>query len=209
MKTELLDFIRMVLGLFLYALGMVVGYQAQVGYAPWEVFHVGFSKLTGVSIGVASILVGVLVLVFVVYKKEALGLGTIINMVLVGIFFDLILASGVISTASSLVVSGIYVILAMVIISFATYYYVGAGYGAGPRDSLIFYLHRRLKISVGAARRLIEVVVTLLGYFMGGMVGVGTLIFALVTGHIMEYTFRLVGFDPKKVQHRTFKHNKL
>lgn len=203
MKSSLHDLVRLIIGLFLYALGMVMGYEAQVGYAPWEVFHVGLSKVTGVSIGTASILVGFLVLVFTIYKKEPLGIGSFLNMFLIGIFFDLILATGLIARASSLAISGIYVVLAMIIISFATYYYVGAGFGAGPRDSLIFYLHKRFKISVGVARRIIEVLVTLIGYFMGGMIGLGTLIFALVTGYIMDYTFKLLGFDPKAVQHKT------
>ena len=64
MKSSLHDLVRLIIGLFLYALGMVMGYEAQVGYAPWEVFHVGLSKVTGVSIGTASILVGFLVLVY-------------------------------------------------------------------------------------------------------------------------------------------------
>lgn len=205
MKEKYIDLIKVIMGLFLYALGMVLGYEAHVGYAPWEVFHVGFSRLTGVSIGMATILIGIVVLIFVVYKKEPLGLGSILNMILIGVFFDMILNWGFIPQASNMVISMIYVVLAMIVVSFATYYYVGAGYGAGPRDSLIFYLARRFDISVGAARRIIEVAVTFFGWLMGGMVGIGTLIFAFVTGYVMEYVFKLVNFKPNAIQHRTFR----
>ena len=205
MKKINSDFIKLNIGLFLYSLGMVIGYEAHVGYAPWEVFHVGISKVTNISIGQASILMGLLILLYTILKKEPLGIGSILNMIVVGLVFDLILYLGFIPTSHSFTQSMIYVFLAMVIISFATYFYVGAGFGAGPRDGLMISISRRFGFSMGASRRFIEITVTVLGYFMGGQVGIGTLIFAFVTGYIMDFIFTKVNFDPKTVEHRLIK----
>lgn len=205
MKNVNSDFIKLNIGLILYSLGMVIGYEAHVGYAPWEVFHVGISKITGISIGQASILVGLLILVYTVLKKEPLGIGSILNMIIVGLVFDLILYTGIIPTTSSFIQSMFYVFLAMVVISFATYFYVGAGFGAGPRDGLMISISRRFGFSMGTSRRLIEITVTLLGYFMGGQVGIGTLIFAFATGYIMDFIFVKLNFDAKTIEHRLIK----
>lgn len=205
MKSVNSDFIKLNIGLILYSLGMVIGYEAHVGYAPWEVFHVGISKVTGISIGQASILVGLLILVYTALKKEPLGIGSILNMIIVGLVFDLILYTGIIPTTSSFIQSMFYVFLAMVVISFATYFYVGAGFGAGPRDGLMISISRRFGFSMGASRRLIEIAATLLGYFMGGQVGIGTLIFAFATGYIMDFIFVRLNFDAKTIEHRLIK----
>lgn len=205
MKSVNSDFIKLNIGLILYSLGMVIGYEAHVGYAPWEVFHVGISKVTGISIGQASILVGLLILVYTALKKEPLGIGSILNMIIVGLVFDLILYTGIIPTTSSFIQSMFYVFLAMIVISFATYFYVGAGFGAGPRDGLMISISRRFGFSMGASRRLIEIAATLLGYFMGGQVGIGTLIFAFATGYIMDFIFVKLNFDAKTIEHRLIK----
>lgn len=126
-------------------------------------------------------------------------------MIIVGLVFDLILYTGIIPTTSSFIQSMFYVFLAMVVISFATYFYVGAGFGAGPRDGLMISISRRFGFSMGTSRRLIEITVTLLGYFMGGQVGIGTLIFAFATGYIMDFIFVKLNFDAKTIEHRLIK----
>lgn len=207
MKKMYSDIFKLFFGLFLYSLGMVVGYQAHIGYAPWEAFHVGLSNVTGLSIGQAGILVGAIIMVFVVIKKEALGYGGILNMILIGLQFDLILSSGLVPISASFVQSLIYVFIAMIIISFATYFYISAAFGAGPRDALMVFLSRRFKISNGFARRILEIVVTFFGYLMGGQVWIGTLIFAFVTGVIMDFIFTKLKFDPKTIEHRLIRNS--
>lgn len=196
------DIIKLYFGLFLYAFGMILAYQAQIGYAPWDVFHVGLSLQTGLTVGQASILVGFSLLLIVTFLKEPLGFGTISNMIFVGVFFDLIFHSAMVPQASSLAISLIYAFFAMVILSFATYFYISSGLGAGPRDSLMILLHRKTGLSLGTVRRLIEVLVTFLGWLLGGTLGLGTLLFALLTGSFMNLLFPLFHFDPKKIQHR-------
>lgn len=197
------DLIKLFLGLFLYAFGMIMGYQAQFGYAPWDVFHVGVSLQLGISVGQATILIGFFVLLIVTLLREPFGIGTISNMVFIGIFFDLILASKLIPASSSLPMSFLYALISMVIVSFATYYYIASGFGAGPRDSLMVLIHRRTGLSLGTVRRIIEVLVTFFGWLMGGTVWIGTLVFALLTGTIMNLLFPLLHFDPKSIAHRT------
>ena len=198
------DVVKLYFGLFLYAFGMVLGYQAQFGYAPWDVFHVGVSLRTGITVGQATILIGFLVLLLVTLLKEPFGFGTVSNMIFVGIFFDLILSTGLIPASKSLPLSLLYTLIAMIIISFATYYYISSGFGAGPRDSLMVLIHRRTGLSLGTVRRLIEILVTFLGWLMGGRVWIGTLVFALFTGTMMNVLFPLLGFNPKEIKHRSF-----
>lgn len=199
------EFIKLNFGLLLYGLSMVFAYQANIGYAPWDVFHVGFSKITGLSVGQASILVGFFILIFIAINKVPIGLGTILNMLVIGLYFDLIMLWGLVPLSIGLIHSLIYALISMVLASFAIYFYVSTAYGAGPRDSLFFFISKNYKLSLGLSRILIESIVVLLGFIMGGKVGLGTLIFAFLTGHVMNLIFKILNFLPATIVHRTFK----
>lgn len=196
------DILKLSLGLFLYALGLVIAYEAHVGYAPWEVFHIGLSQMTKLTIGQANVLASMAIMLFVYLMKEPMGVGSLLNVVLVGLLFDLLLYMGFVPKINSPLLGILYVLIAMIVLSLATYYYVDAGFGAGPRDSFIIFLHRRYNLPIGTSRRITEIGATALGYFMGGTVGLGTLAFAFGTGYVMEFIFNLLKFDPKATQHR-------
>lgn len=163
----------------------------------------GFARITGLSVGQASIIVGFIILAFVAYNRVAIGLGTLLNMVLIGIYFDLIIYWQLIPLSKSLVLSLAYALISMILVSLAIYYYAGTGYGAGPRDSLFFFVNKKYNLSLGSSRIIIESIAVLFGYLMGGKVGMGTLIFAFVTGYIMNGIFKLLKFDPKMIVHRS------
>lgn len=205
MKTpRLLRLIRLIFGLFLYALGVVMQIQAHIGYAPWDIFHVGVSKTIGLSIGQVTILVGLIIVVIDWLLKERLGIGTIANMLLVGTFVDIIMNTGLIPQMNSML-SGIALLLAgMVVICFGMYFYVGSAFGAGPRDTLMVAINRRLGIPVGAARSLMELTAAIAGWLLGGMLGIGTLIAVAGIGVAIQIVFRLLKFQPKDVVHETF-----
>src|SRR5690554_232828 len=121
-------FIRLIWGLFLYALGVSVTLNAQIGYAPWEVFHVGLSKTLGVSIGVASIIVGVVIVVVTTSLGEKLGLGTVLNMILIGVFLDIILMLNILPVASNFLTGVIMLTIGLFIIALASYFYIGTAF---------------------------------------------------------------------------------
>lgn len=196
-------FLKLQFGLFLYGLGITICLQAQIGYAPWDIFHVGVSLVTGMSVGRASILIGFLILVIVMIMRERLGIGSLFNMVVVGLHLDLILRLGIVPQAGSFPLGVFMMALGVFTICTATVFYIASGFGAGPRDSLMVALHRRLGIPIGAARALIETSVTLLGWRMGGMLGIGTILSVLFSAVFIQIVFRLFHFDPKTVRHES------
>ncbi len=203
MKSFYMRLLRLLCGLFLYSLGIVFTLKANIGYAPWEVFHVGFATTAGISIGTASIITGLVIGILSIMLGEKLGLGTVLNMVLIGVFLDVILIFEFIPMANNFTFSLIMMFVGMVIISFASYFYIGSGFGAGPRDSLMVALTRKTKLSVGICRGSIELMAVFVGWRLGGMVGLGTIISAFAIGFCIQTTFKLFKFDPAMIQHST------
>ena len=203
MKQFLIRLLRLISGLFLYALGIVVTLKAHVGYAPWEVFHVGLANTMGMSIGTASILTGLVIGLLTILLGEKLGLGTILNMVLIGIFLDIILEFKMIPVINNFVLGIIMLLAGLFIISLASYFYIGSGFGAGPRDSLMVALTRKTGLPIGLCRGIIEIAAVLVGWRLGGMVGIGTIISAFIIGFCIQTTFKLLNFDAKEVKHES------
>lgn len=207
LKMNRIDFSRrlgkLLLGLFLFALGIVVTMKANLGFGPWEVFHQGVSLRVGLSIGNVSILTGLLICVLVVLAGEKLGLGTILNMVLIGVFMDRILALGVIPRMESFLPGLLVMFTGLFTISLASYFYIGSGFGAGPRDSLMVALERKTGMAVGLCRGIVEGSAVMAGWLLGGPVGLGTVLAAFGIGFCIQVVFRLLKFDAKAVRHET------
>ncbi len=203
MRQSVVRLLRLFGGIFLYALGIVFILKANIGYAPWEVFHVGISYVTGMSIGVASILTGFIIVLVVFIFKEKLGLGTIVNMVFIGVFLDFIVWLHVLPTANNMFFGIAMLIIGLFIIALGSYFYIGSGFGAGPRDSLMVLLTRKTKLPVGVCRTSIELLVLVVGWMLGGMVGVGTIISVFGIGFCVQVTFKLLKFDTTSIQHET------
>jgi len=195
--------LRLLLGLLLYALGIVLTLNARIGFGPWEVFHVGLAETTGMSIGTASIITGVAIALIALLIGEKLGLGTVLNMVLIGIFLDAILAVAFIPVAASFWIGVVMMVAGLFVISLGSYFYIGSGFGAGPRDSLMVALVRKTRLPVGVIRGGIELTAVLVGWRLGGMVGLGTVLAAVLIGFCVQLTFRLLRFDPTAVQHES------
>lgn len=196
-------FIRLIFGLFLYALGIVMTINANIGYAPWDVFHVGLANSVGLSIGVASILTGVVIVFISWLLGEKLGLGTILNMLLIGVFLDMIMALKVIPKLDHVVLGTLMMIGGLFVIALASYFYIGAAFGAGPRDSLMVALTRKTGLSVGICRGSIELLAVIIGWRMGGKLGLGTILSALAIGFCVQMTFKWLKFDATSVKHET------
>jgi len=153
--------------------------------------------------GQISILVGALICLAVYLLQEKLGVGTLLNMLLIGVFIDLIFALKIIPVINHLWIGIIVMVAGLWIIALGTYFYIGSGFGAGPRDNLMVSLRRRSNWPVGVCRALVEGTALLLGYFLGGQVGVGTIIAVFGIGFCVQIVFHLLRFDPSKVDHET------
>lgn len=185
--------ILLIAGLFLFALAMALSLQCNLGAASWTVLHDGISRQTPLSIGVATQLVGVLMGLVSWLAGIRLGLGTLANMILVGLFLDLILWSNTIPEADAYAVRVLMLLAGIVLLGLASAMYIKAGFGAGPRDSFMLAVHRRMNWRIGKVRWLMEVSAVVVGIALGGAFGVGTIIFAMLVGFSVDFFFNLLG----------------
>lgn len=185
--------LQLVLGLTLFGVAIALMVQSGLGLGPWDAFHVGLSQLTGVSIGMASILIGLLIVGGALLIGVRPGPGTLANMVLIGIFIDLLLP--VVPEAHGWVWGLAYYLVGIVICGFATGLYIGAGLGKGPRDGLMIGIGHRTGWPVRRVRTLTEIGVLACGWLMGGTIGVGTVLFAVSIGPAMQWGLQLFGMS--------------
>ena len=176
--------IQLYTGLMLYGVSIALFVRADLGLDPWDVFHQGVSFLLSIKIGQVVILTGVLVLLLWIPLRQRPGLGTISNVIVLGLVADATLA--VVSPVTSLTVRITLLVSAVVMNALATALYIGAGFGAGPRDGLMTGLHARTGWSVRAIRTCMELSVLLIGWLLGGSIGVGTVFYALAIGPLIQ-----------------------
>jgi uncharacterized protein len=185
---------RLFAGLWLFAAGVVLGLRSGLGVSPWDVLHDGIRQATPLSFGAASVLVGVvLVLVALAYGVRP-GPGTLANMVAIGVFADVMLATGV---GGDLDLLPLPLRLAAVLggvglVALGSALYIGAGLGSGPRDSLMLALSARTGARVGLVRALIEAGALVAGWLLGGAAGIGTVVFVVGVGPAVELAFHLL-----------------
>jgi uncharacterized membrane protein YczE len=175
--------LRLYAGLALYGAGVGLQIESRLGNDPWDVLHQGLAVRSGWSIGTWIILVGAIVMLFWIPLRQKPGVGTISNIVLLGVFADLTIR--VAPTPDDLVVRWTYLLVAVVLVAAATGLYISAGLGPGPRDGLMTGLNR-LGLSIRAARTMIELSVLAGGWLLGGTVGVGTVVFAVAIGPLTQ-----------------------
>lgn len=189
--------------LFANGFGVYLTIQANIGAGPWDVLNLGLSKSLGMLYGTASIAVSVTILVIDILLREPIGLAMFIDAFVVGKavdFFNLIRA---VPPAASLM-TGIPVMIAgLVIMAYTQYTYMIASLGCGPRDTLLVGLAKRARrIPIGAVSIALLSFATLVGWLLGGPVGVGTLICAFCAGPIMQFAFHTVRFDATLIRHQ-------
>lgn len=175
----------MILGLFGVGLSIAMMIRAQIGAAPWDVFHVAVAQQSGLSIGLVTVLTSILVLLLWLPLGSKYGLGTLANALLVGVFADFCL--DVLPTAQGLAWGLAQHLAGILLHALSIALYVGAQLGAGPRDGLMTGLHRRFGIKIAPARFAIEAGVCLAGWLLGGPLGLGTLAFALLIGPLCQF----------------------
>ncbi len=189
---------QLYVGLVLFGVSMALLVRSRLGNMPWDVLHQGLVRQVGGTIGQWSIAVGALVLLLWIPLRERSGLGTLSNVVLVGASVDATLA--VLPTAGPMPARVAFMLAGVVLNAVATALYVGAHLGPGPRDGLMTGFVRRTGASVRLVKTLIEVTVVLAGWAMGGTLGVGTAVFVLTIGPLVQvFLHRLAVPRPEPV----------
>ena len=175
--------VRCVAGLALFGVGVAMIIDADLGAAPWDVFHTGVSDLTGLGVGTVIILTGAALLLLWIPLRETPGLGTVLNAVEIGLVVDLVLP--LIPEPDGLAARLVMMFAGVAVIGIGSAAYIGAGLGPGPRDGLMTGIARR-GVSIRVARTGIEVTVLLIGVALGGAIGLGTAVFAVGIGPLVQ-----------------------
>ncbi|HDZ2890751.1 TPA: YczE/YyaS/YitT family protein [Klebsiella pneumoniae] len=176
--------LQLYIGLVLYGVSTALFVHANLGADPWDVFHLGVAKQLGSSFGTVIILTGAAVLLLWIPIRQMPGLGTVSNVIVLGLAADATLA--VLPPLESMVARSALLVGAIVLNAIATGMYIGAGFGPGPRDGLMTGLHARTGWSLRGIRTAIELSVLLIGWLLGGKFGVGTVIYALSIGPLIQ-----------------------
>lgn len=176
--------VQLYVGLGLYGLSTAMFIRSDLGVDPWDVFHLGVAIQLGMSIGTVIILTGAAVLLLWIPLRQWPGLGTISNVICIGLAADATMA--LIPELTSLPLRVAMMVAGIVVNAIATGMYIGAGFGPGPRDGLMTGIHARLGWSIRSVRTSIEVSVLLIGILLGGSFGVGTVLYALTIGPLIQ-----------------------
>jgi uncharacterized membrane protein YczE len=174
----------LIAGLLLFGFGIALMAEAGLGLGPWEAFHQGLGRITGQEIGTISVLLGIPILLLWWPLGERPGIGTLLNVVLIGTATNVGIA--LLPSAAGPGIQLAMMLAGLVTIGLGSGLYLAADLGAGPRDGLMTGIHRRFRWSIRRARTFVEVTVLVLGWLFGGTIGLGTLAFAFGIGPLVQ-----------------------
>ncbi len=188
-------------GFLLYGLALALLIRADLGTSTWLVLEIALADLLGIRIGTMTVYVGLVVLLAALALRERVGWGTLANILCIGPWLNLFLG-WIFTPAENFALQIGMFVLGIWIQGIATAVYIGVDAGAGPRDSLMLAVHRVTGFSVRFARGVIEVLVVMLGWLLGGPVGWGTLAFALLIGPSVQWAFKVFKVRPHKPEEK-------
>jgi uncharacterized membrane protein YczE len=188
----------LVFGLLLCAAGIVALLESELGLSPWDVLHQGLAQHSPLSYGTANIAVGVAVLGCSWLLGARVGVGTVANASLIGLFIEVLVRVPAVDALSDegLAVRSVVLVVGIALVAVGSAFYLGGALGAGPRDSLMLVLALRSGWRIGVVRTLLESSVVVAGAFLGGTIGIGTIAFALLIGPLLEASFWLLARTP-------------
>ena len=191
------------LGLMLFGVAVYLVIQANIGVNPWDAFCLGLADKLGVLYGTASIMISFAVICIDLLLREKIGLGTILDAVVVVKTVDLLNWLDLIPKQNSMWISLPMMFLGFFIAGFSQYIYMKAGLSCGPRDAMQVAIGRRMpRVPIGAVNVIILAVVLLIGWGLGGPIGIGTLIAPFASGGFQQLAFNIMKFEPKEVKHQ-------
>jgi len=189
-NTFIRDFIVIQIGFLLYGLAITLIVRANLGTGTWLVLEVALANILGIKIGTMTVYMGFLVLIIALTLREQVGWGTLGNILSIGPWLNLFL-DWISTPKDNLALQITMFLLGVLIQGVATAVYIGVDAGAGPRDSLMLAIQRTTGVSLRVARGAIEIIVVLIGWLLGGPLGLGTVIFALLIGPSVQWAFKL------------------
>jgi len=205
LKQLPLKLLQLFLGFFLVGLGVIFMRYANLGLNPWGTFHEGVSKLSGIRFGTITQFTGLTIILISMVLKIYPGVGTLLNMYFCGFFINMIDDINIIPVPETLPMKSLYLFLGIWILALGIYTYISVGLGAGPRDGLMVGLVKKTGISVSKIRTVIEFTALAIGFFLGGTVGLGTIIAAFGIGYAIQTVFKWRKFDSKTMHQMNFK----
>ena len=191
-------------GLFGFGVGVYLTIQANIGVAPWDTFYLGINKVTGIQYGNISIAASIIIILIDVFVlKERIGIGTLLDAVVVGKTVDLMNWLNLVPAQQNMIVGIILMLIGLFIMGFSQYLYMQAGLSCGPRDSMLVGISKKIpKVKVGYIGTAILITVFILGWLLDGPIGVGTIIAVALQGTLMQVAFNIMKFDPKDITHQ-------
>ncbi len=182
----------------MFAVGIVAILESRLGLSPWDVLNQGLARHTPLSFGMANVAIGLAILVLAWSLGGAPGIGTVANAVLVGTFIQALTSIGAVTSLAhdGLAARAALLVVGIWLIGPATAFYIGADLGAGPRDTLMLVGTRRTGVRIGFVRAVLELCALAAGIALGGTFGVGTVLFALAIGPVIESSFSLLARSP-------------
>lgn len=187
--------VKLLIGLYLVGLGLAMMIHTGLGVPPWDVLSQGLQVQTGWSFGTCAVVISGIVLMIWIPIKQQPGIGTLTNAVLIGPFADL--SKPFMPELDGWLANLIWLLLGLISVALGGGLYISANLGAGPRDGLMVGLTRVSGRPFWLVRTIGEGLVLLTGWLLGGTVGIGTAIFAISIGTLMQYTMKMFGFDPR------------
>lgn len=207
-SSILINMIIAAVSLFVNGFGVYLTIHANIGAAPWDVFNLGLSNTFGILYGTASITVSLIILAIDILMREPIGIAMFIDAIVVGKSVDLFNFLNIVPQPNSILGGIIMTIIGLFIIGYTQATYMMASLGCGPRDTLLVGLKRRLKkIPIGIISIFLLSAVTAIGYFLGGPVGIGTLLCAFAAGPIMQFAFITLRFNAVEIHHQSIKNS--
>ena len=202
-KKILRGWLQIVAGLFVFAFGVHLTIFANIGLAPWDCLGMGIARHTPLNYGIAMTLTAIAVLVVDLLMKERIGFGTIIDALLTGNFVQLFNDLNPLQKNSNLAAGVLIMLIGFVFMALGMWIYMSAGQCCGPRDALLVGLGKRLRrFPIGIVEVLLWAVVLLIGWALGGPVGIGTLISTFGAGLVMQAVYSCIGFEPRSIVHK-------
>ena len=203
-KSQIIkEILKSALGLFIFSIGVYLTIQANIGLAPWDCLSMGVSAKVGYSYGIVHTVISIIILIIDILLKEKIGYGTILDALLVGNYVDWISYLKLVPVSDNVAISCAMVIIGLLIMGYGQYFYMDAAQGCGPRDSLLIALGKRFpRTPIGVVQTFMVGIALLIGWLLGGPVGIGTIISVFGMGTALQLVCKIMHFEPRDVVHK-------
>jgi len=197
---------RIIFGLVIYSFGVYLTIYANIGLAPWDCLGMGITKHTPLNYGSSMVLIGVCAIVIQLILRERIGFAALFDALITGRLTQFFIDISPYPENHSLWLGIVFMLFGFLFIALGMYVYMSAECGCGPKDGLLIAIGKRMpKIPIGVVEMLLWTVVTLIGWLLGGSVGIGTVISTLGAGAVMHLFYTVIHFEPRKLRHRSIK----